>query len=88
MQYYRFHQDGDFIDFDTFAVFHDTYETSGWAPVGHVLAGGDYTLTPRLALTGEARYLWSKGDLSQDFVGFKPIDLSGFATTVGLTIRF
>jgi hypothetical protein len=89
MQFYRLQQDGDFIDFDNnMNVFHDTFKSEGWAPLAHVLAGFDYSLSPRFALTTEGRYVWSHADLSDDFSGFKPIDLSGFATNVGLTIRF
>jgi hypothetical protein len=89
-QYYSFKQDGDFVDFESDAldVFHDKYESSGWAGVVQGLAGFDYTLSPRLAVTTEARYGWSNADLSRDFSGFHPIDLSGLSTTVGLTIRF
>lgn len=88
MQYYRFNQEGDFIDFDTMNVFHDTFESDGWTPTAHAFAGFDYTLTPRFAVTTEARYVWSHAELSNDFSGFTPIDLSGLGTTVGLTIRF
>lgn len=87
-QFYRFQQDGDFIDFDNLNVFSDKFRSEGWAPMAHVLAGFDYSLTPRFAVTTEGRYVWSHADLSNDFSGFKPIDLSGFATNVGLTIRF
>jgi len=87
-QFYRFEQQGDFIDFDTMNVFPDHFKSEGWAPLAHVLAGFDYSLSPRFAVTTEGRYMWSHDDLSSDFSGFKPIDLSGFATNVGLTIRF
>jgi len=88
MEYYRFHQDGDFVDFETLNVFHDTFESDGWTPVAHAFAGFDYTLSPRFAITTEGRYVWSHASLSDDFAGFTPLDLSGFGTTVGLTIRF
>jgi hypothetical protein len=52
------------------------------------MAGVDYALGPRFAITTEARYLWSNAELSQDFSGFQPLDLSGLSTTVGLSIRF
>jgi hypothetical protein len=87
-QYYRFDQEGDFIDFDTMVVFPDHFQSDGWAPLAHLLAGFDYTLSPRFAVTTEGRYVWSHAELSDDFSGFKPIDLSGFATNVGLTVRF
>jgi hypothetical protein len=88
IQYYQFEQDGDFIDFDTYDVFHDHYKSEGWAPIGHVLAGFDYTLSPRFALTTEGRYARSSARLSRDFSGFERLDLSGYSTTVGLTVRF
>ena len=86
--YYKFHQDGDFIDFETMDVFPSTFESSGWATTFHALAGMDYSLNPRLALTAEAKYSWAKGDLSSDFTDFHRLDLSGLNTTVGLSIRF
>ena len=86
--WYRFTQQGDFVDFETLDIFHDSLESSGWAPMVHALAGADFTLTPRLALTGEARYSWAKGDLSSAFENFDGIDLSGPSATLGLTVRF
>jgi hypothetical protein len=88
IQYYRFKQMGDFVDAETMNVYPDTYNSDGWTGEGHVLAGFDYTLNPRFAITTEGKYSWSKGRLSDDFSGFDRIDLSGFATTIGLTIRY
>jgi hypothetical protein len=88
MQWYQFRQEGDFIDYATMDVFHDFYASEGWAPLMHAFAGVDYTLSPQLALTTEAKYSRSHGKLSRDFVDFAPLDLSGFSTTVGLTVRF
>ncbi len=88
--YYRFHQEGDWIDFQspTMDVFPAQFDSEGWTGTAHLLAGLDYSLGPRLALTAEARYLWSKAPLSRDFSGFQRLDLSGLATTAGLTVRF
>lgn len=88
MMWYRFRQDGDFIDFNTTDVFPDTFESSGWTPTAHGLAGVDYSLTPRFALNGEARYTWAKAHLSEDFSGFNGIDLSDIGVTLGLNVRF
>lgn len=85
--WYRFMQDGDFIDFNTTNVFPDRFTSSGWTKTAQVMAGGDYTLNPRLAVTGDARYHWAKAKLGPDFVGFDGIDLSGFALTLGFTVR-
>ncbi len=86
--YYRFHQDGDFIDYSTMNVFPDTYESSGWAPAVQALGGLDYSLSPMVALSTEGRYIWSNASLSNDFSGFHRIDLSGFSVTAGVYFRF
>lgn len=86
--WYRFRQRGDFVDFQTNAVFSDQFTSSGWTPEAHALAGLDVSLTPRLALTGEGRYTWANARMSSDFEGFHRIDLSGFAVTAGLAVRF
>ena len=86
--YYRFSQAGDFVDFQTNGVFNKSFASSGWAPTTHALAGFDYSLSPRLSLTTEARYAWAQADLGRDYSGFKPIDLSGLSTTVGIYVRF
>ncbi|HET8654482.1 MAG TPA: hypothetical protein VFL93_03025 [Longimicrobiaceae bacterium] len=88
--WYRFKQSGDFIDFNTsnLEVFPGDLQSSGWAPMGQVLAGADFTLTPRLALTGEARYSWASATPNDGFNGFDSIDLSGPSASLGLTVRF
>lgn len=86
--HYEFEQQGDFIDFVDFSVFPDTFRSSGWAPSVHVLAGVDVKAWKRLYVTAEARYLWSKADLEDDFVGFEPIDLSGAAISGGIRYTF
>lgn len=86
--YYRFRQDGDFINFQTTAVFPSLLVSEGWTPMANAMAGVDYALGPRFAITTEARYLWSSAELSQDFSDFHRLDLSGVSTTVGLSIRF
>lgn len=85
--YYRFRQAGDFVDFNTMNVFHDVYNSSGWAPMAQLFAGIELSLTNRVVITTEARYVYARAHLSQDFVGFKPLDLSGFAVTTGLGLR-
>ncbi|NUO64195.1 MAG: hypothetical protein HOQ26_16480 [Gemmatimonadaceae bacterium] len=85
--WYRFMQEGDFIDFNTTNVFSDRFTSSGWTKTATVMAGGEYTLNPRLGLAADARYHWAKAKLGQDFVGFDGIDLSGFALTLGFTVR-
>ena len=86
--WYRFHQVGDFVDFETFDVFPDELESSGWTLTAHGAAGLDYSITPRLGLTAETRYTWAEAGLSDSFEGFDPIDLSGLSATVGFNVRF
>lgn len=86
--YYNFKQVGDFVDFETFEIFWDDFRSKGDTGVFHVLAGAEYSLSPAFYLTGEGRYSWAEADMSDDFVGFDPIDLSGFQATVGLAVRF
>jgi hypothetical protein len=76
------------VDFENLDIFPDVFESSGWTPTAHVLAGADFSLTPRLALNAEGRYGWAKADMGPDFVGFDKIDLAGFQATLGLSVRF
>lgn len=89
--YYRFAQDGDFVDFKTnnLEVFNATIEDSGWTPTAHGMAGFDYNLGTWVALSTEARYQWAKAQLDpKQFEGYDKLDLTGFAATVGFRVRF
>jgi opacity protein-like surface antigen len=87
--WYKFRQYGDFVDYnDNNSVFTSDLSSTGWAPAAQGLAGIDFTISPHVALNGEARYLWAKGSLDQSFSGFDKIDLSGLSATVGLTYRY
>jgi hypothetical protein len=85
---YEFDQRGDFIDFSTNNVFPDHFHSGGWTPMGQALAGIDWSLGTRWALTTEAKYVIANAALSDDFAGFHRIDLSGFSTTVGFSVRY
>ncbi|MDH5234784.1 MAG: outer membrane beta-barrel protein [Gemmatimonadota bacterium] len=85
---YRFNQVGDFIDYQTLDVFADRYESSGTAGLLQGSVGAGWAISPHLQLTGEVRYLRARGELSSDFQGFKPLDLSGASSSVGITLRF
>lgn len=86
--WYRFRQSGDFIDFKTLKVFPDFFDSDGWAPTALAYAGTDVSLGSRFGVTVEGRYQWSRGALGIDFSGFDRIDLSGFAVTSGILIRY
>lgn len=85
---YEFRQTGDFVDPSNNNVFNSDLKSSGWVPVAQGVVGADYTLSPRFALTGEAKYLWAHARPNDSFSTFDRIDLSGFTTTLGLKLRF
>jgi hypothetical protein len=87
MMRYTFRQVGDFVDFQTLNVFPDAFESTGWTPVLHGLAGIDISLNRYFVLSAEGRYTWAKGPVGRDYVGFNHIDLSGLAMTAGLSVR-
>ena len=51
------------------------------------MGGVDVTLTPRIALTGDARYLWSRAEMTDSYQGYDKIDLSGVSVALGVTFR-
>lgn len=85
---YRFEQVGDFIDYNTLDIFFDRYVSTGHAAMAQGSVGAGWGLTKHLRLTGELRYQHARGRLSNDFQGFKPLDLSGVSSSVGFTLRF
>jgi opacity protein-like surface antigen len=92
-QYYQLEQKGDFVDFSSVNkdINTDRLFTDGWGKVGQAFVGVQRNVTPHVDLTVEGRYTLSTADLHQDYddpsLGGK-INLSGFAFTVGTTIRF
>lgn len=85
---YWFDQSGDFVDFVDLSVFGARLRSSGWTPSTHVFAGADIKLRRRLFLAAEARYLWARAPLGQDFAGFDRIDLTGATVTAGVNVLF
>lgn len=88
VMWHRFEMNGDFIDFQDFAVFTDEYVSQGFAPMAQGFAGVDVTVSPRVAFSVEARYQWARAEMGEDFVDFDRIDLSGLQTSVGVHLRF
>ena len=86
--WYRFEQEGDFVDFLDNSIFTDRFESSGWSTSAHAFGGAEISLTNRLALTTEARYVWADAELTRDFTDFDPIDLSGLRITVGVQFSY
>ncbi len=86
--FWEFKQAGDFIDVGDGTVFPDTFESSGVSFAVHVLGGVDIQVYKRLFLSTEARYVWAQGELSNEFVGFEPLDLSGLKLAAGINFVF
>ena len=84
---YRFEQQGDFVDFNTNAVFPSTFDAQDWAFVEQVMAGAEYNVSPMFGVTFDARYLHGRGNLGAAFKGYDKIDLSGVSGSVGLSLR-
>jgi hypothetical protein len=88
MMYYRFLQQGDFVDFRTSNVFSSAFESSNWTGTAQGMGGADISLSPHVSLRADARYVWAKAGLSRSFSSdFDRIDLSGVQGTLGLTYR-
>jgi hypothetical protein len=81
--WFQVRQNGDFVDYQDLSVFTDVFESTGWSPSAHVLGGVDVRVLRRAYVTFDARYVWASGDLGADWIGFDPIDLSGFRASVG-----
>ena len=89
--YYRFHQTGDFVDYKNnnsiFTASADEFNANAWTGMYQAMGGADISLSPHVALRLDSRYVWAKAPLSQGFIGFDKIDLSGVQGTLGLTYR-
>lgn len=85
--WYKFEQDGDFVDVETLDIFHDQLRSDGVAPFAHVFSGVEFSVGPRFVLTAEGRYSWSSTPMDLEFEGFENIDLSGFQILAGFGIR-
>ncbi|HET9013097.1 MAG TPA: hypothetical protein VFN38_14825 [Gemmatimonadaceae bacterium] len=85
--WYRFMQEGDFVNYQTLNVFTAVLSSSGWASTAQASAGVDFTLTPNLALTLDARRYWASAKPSDDYRTYDKIDLSGVTGALGLTLR-
>jgi hypothetical protein len=81
-------QEGDFVDFVDLSVFPATFVSDGWTPSAHVFGGVDVGVLRRVQLTLDARYRWVSQELGADWVGFEPLDLSGFTLSGGVGFVF
>lgn len=86
--WYRFEQDGDFVDFETLDIFPDRFVSEGKAATVYGAIGAEFSLGRSLLLTADGRYTWARGEMGSDFIDFDRMDLSGFQASAGLSIRF
>ena len=87
IQAWRYSETGQFVDYDTFDIFRQTYKASG-AAVGPVVLGGVRVPVGRqFAIGGEIRYQAANADLSTDFWGDK-LDLGGMTYSFTMTFRY
>ncbi|MCC7125598.1 MAG: hypothetical protein IT178_12175 [Acidobacteria bacterium] len=86
--FWRFQQEGDFVDYEDGRVFPEFFSSNGISPTAHALGGLDIVVYKRMLFTLEGRYQWARGDLENDFIGFEPIDLSGVRASAGFRFVF
>jgi opacity protein-like surface antigen len=90
---YEYEEFGDFIDFfdpdfpNSAEIIPDHFVDDGAAFGLHVLAGIRVPVSDDISIIGEARYLWAKTDMDDDFRA-NEIDLGGLSATAGISIRF
>lgn len=86
--WYEFLQEGDFVDYETLAIFEDRFQTEGRGFTTHLMGGADVTLSPHFLLRVEYRHIWGSAGVDQSvFEGFNDIDVSGSRVTVGVAFR-
>ena len=86
--WYRFEQEGDFVDFRDDSIFTARLQSSGWTPAGHVSGGVDIKVARQVLVSAEARYQWADASMNEGFADFDPIDLSGLRISGGIQFVF
>jgi opacity protein-like surface antigen len=86
--YYQLRQTGDFVDFVDRSVFPAFFESQGWAPNYYVGGGVDVRVLRRMLVSADFRYRRASADLTDEWVDFDPLDLSGARLTVGTSWQF
>ena len=87
LRWYRFKQEGDFVEEPSLDILNLILESSGSAPTAHVFAGVDVSISPRFLWTVEGRYAFGGAEAGPAF-NFDDLDLSGFQATIGIAVRF
>ena len=85
---FRYEEFGEFIDFGDMSIIEGSFLTEDAAFGVHVAGGVIIPIGFDWDVFGEFRYAWAEGDLSEDFLGFEPLDLGGMSVTFGFSYRF
>jgi hypothetical protein len=94
---YTLERSGEFVDSESCEVIDEeeycdiiagVLGSEGWAPTAYLAGGLDVAILPRVVLGGEARYAFASARPGSDYDGYDDIDLAGFQTTVGISLRF
>ena len=90
IEWYRFRQAGDFIDFsyEDLPIYTDEVESNGWTPVGYLGGGVDINVHTHTYVTFDLRYTWARPELDLSFARYDPVELSGLRASVGLQWHF
>lgn len=88
LTWYRFEQQGEFVDYETFDIFEDQFISDGNGPMAYLSGGVDVSLAPSWIMTLQGRYSWASSEMDRDWIGFDNIDLAGLQATVGFGFRF
>lgn len=93
--FWNYEEEGEFIDFFDAdrPIYDDFFKSDGVAGGLHAAAGVRVRLNDDFSLTGEARYLFGRDTMGDDFQAREAglenkIDLSGAQVTVGINLRF
>ena len=84
--YWDYEQWGEFINFEQGYVYEGYADTKTFSPIFNARVGLLYRITYNIGLIFEAKYSFSKGELSSLFEGFEKFDLSGLIFNLGFSI--
>lgn len=87
MNFWRYSETGEFVDFTDDSIFRDSFVQTGTAagPVG--MFGVRARVGSSMDVGAEVRLHWAQGDLNEDFLGDK-IDLGGYSVMSTFKFRF
>lgn len=87
--FYKYEEQGEFIDFftDDLDISTDAFVSEGAAGGFHVAAGLRVPVSHDFSVTGEVRYQQARTRMNDDF-SLNRLDLSGTSATLGVYLRF